>query len=153
MSKVGISENTSGQGLTHLEDPNSGAAATGAVDANGNVLPSEPSEAASPPPPIEIQIATLEPKVLPAARVAHSLLVVGSSGTVSGLGLKLQSRVGHRWRSVKTLGNRKLVSGTKTFPLNFGRLRPGKYRLLVTVSGPEGEGVTEVAPLTVRAKP
>jgi hypothetical protein len=153
LSKVGLSENTSGQGLAHLEDPNSGAATTGAVDANGTVLASEPSEAVSPPPSVEIHVATLEPKVLPATRVAHSVLVVGSTGFVSALALKLQGRVGHRWRSVKTLPSRKIVSGTESFPLSFGRLPPGKYRLLVTVSGPEGEAETVAAPLTVRAKP
>jgi hypothetical protein len=153
LSKVGLSENTSGKGLTHLEDPNSGAAATGAVDANGNVLPSEPAEAAVVPPSIRIAVAALEPKVLPAAHVIHSTLVIAASGEVSGLDLKLQSHAGHRWRSVKTLPSRKLISGTRSFRLNFGRLVPGRYRLLVTVSGPDEEAESVAAPLTVRAKP
>lgn len=153
LSKAGIAENTTGQGLTHLGDPNAGTAATGAVDANGNVLPAAPSEAAAVPPSIRITAAALEPRVLSAASAAHGTLVVGASGTVAELELRLQSRARHRWRSVKRLPSRKLISGIKTFRLNFGRLTPGKYRLLVTVSGLEGEAETAAAPLTVRAKP
>jgi hypothetical protein len=152
LSKVGAGENTSGQGPTHLEDPNAGAATTGAVDASGNVLPTEPAKAAAVPPSIRIATAALEPRVLPAARPARSTLVLATSGEVLKLELKLQSHVGHRWRSVKNLPGHKLEPGSKTFGLNFGRLAPGKYRLLVTVSGPSGEAETAAAPLTVRAK-
>lgn len=153
LSKAGAAENTSGAGPIHFEDPNAGNAATGAVDASGNVLPSEPAAEAAVPPSIRIAVAQLEPKVLPAGHAAHSTLVVAASGIVFELALKLQSHAGNRWRAVKSLPTRKLVSGTKSFRLNFGRLKPGQYRLLVTVSGPEGEAETAAAPLTVRAKP
>lgn len=153
LSKAGVAENTSGSGPTHFGDPNAGSAATAAVDASGNVLPTEPAAEAPVPPSIRIAVATLEPKVLPAAQAAPSTLVVAASGIVFELALKLQSHVGNRWRAVKSLPTRKLVSGTKSFRLNFGRLKPGQYRLLVTVSGPEGEAETAATPLTVRAKP
>jgi len=149
LAKVGVGENASGTGLSHLGDPNAGTAATGAVDANGEVLSSEPSEAAAVPPSVRIAVAALEPKVLPAAHAVHSTLVVASSGEVSELELKLQSHTGHRWRSVKALASRKLISGTLTFRLSLGRLAPGKYRLLVSVSGPGEEAETVAAPLTV----
>jgi hypothetical protein len=157
LSKAGVAENTSGTGPTHLDDPNAGNPATGAVDASGTVLPSEPAPEAEVAPSIRIAVAQLEPKVLAAGHAGRSTLMVAASGIVSALSLKLQAHLGHRWRSVKNLPGHKLIAGTgtgpKSFHLNFGRLKPGKYRLLVTVSGPEGEAETAAAPLTVRAKP
>jgi hypothetical protein len=153
LTKAGATENTSGKGLmTHLEDPNAGSTTTGAVDASGNVMPSEPAEAAAVPPSIRIATAVLEPKSVLAGHAAHSTLVVGTSGEVSELELKLQSHAGHRWKAVKKLPRHKLVSGTATFRLNFGQLAPGKYRLLVTVSGPDGEGESAAAPLLVHSR-
>jgi hypothetical protein len=151
LKKVGAGENTTGKGPAHLEDPNANSTTTGAVDGNGNVLLPESAEEVSPPPTIEIDAALFQPKVISSSQVDHGNLLVGAVGTVSSLGLKLQSRVGNHWRSVKALPDRKLTTtGVHNYPLKLGRLQPGKYRLLVTVSGPSGETATKSAALTVR---
>ena len=146
MARAGVAENTNPNNvLQHLADPNAAAAATGAVDASGAIMPPIPSEAVPPPPAISARSVVLVPNKVGAHGTARTSLVVGIGGEVSGLALKLQRRAGHHWKAVKSLPGRKVQSGESVIPLNLGRLKAGKYRLRVTVSGPVGPPVVRTA--------
>jgi hypothetical protein len=153
LTKAGVAVNTSGEGPAHLDDPNAGSAATGAVDASGAVLPSTPAEPAAAAPSIRFVTAELLPKTVAPGHPARISLILGTSGSVAKLALRLQGRAGHHWRALKTLPDHELADGSKVLPLHLGRLRPGKYRLVVTVYGPSGEPFVKKASLTVRGEP
>lgn len=76
-------------------------------------------------------------------------LILGATGPVKGLSVRVQRRSGKRWKKVKTLPSRKIDAGIAPIKLNFGQLQPGRYRLLVSVSGSGGESASSRVPFSV----
>jgi hypothetical protein len=148
-ARAGVAENKTSAGLPHPGDPNAAAAATAAVNASGSVLPSIAAQAVSPPPALRARVAQLVPSKVPSGQKVRSTLVLDAGGEATSATLRLQRRSGHHWRSVKSLPSHKIGSGNTLIPLRLGGLKPGKYRVRVSVSGPAGKPAVQEAPLTV----
>ena len=149
LSEAGVAENSVPGGLPPIDNPNAGAATTGAVDLSGAVLPPLPAKAAESPPPFRLYTAALYPKRLHGGGKLHADLLLGASGEVSGATIVLQKKAGKRWRKLKTLPSRKIESGTAPLQLTLGSLPAGKYRLQVTVAGTFGNPQTLPAAFSV----
>ena len=142
MGEAGVAADSVPGGLPAIADPNAGNASTGAVDAAGAVLPASPAETIPPPPPFRLYTAALYPRSLRTGSNLRGDLLLGASGEVSTATIFLQYKKGKRWKKVKKLPARTVESGTAPLPLGLGRLRPGGYRLLVSVAGEFGDPQT-----------
>jgi hypothetical protein len=148
--QAGVAENSVPGGLPPLEDPNAGSAATGAVDAAGAVLPPIAATVAEPPPLVRVYAADLYPKRLRPGANRHADLLLGTSGLVKSVALRLQRKAGKRWQTVRKLGVRPLAAGNTTVPLSFGTLRAGGYRLVIAAAAELGDPTVQRLPLKVR---
>jgi hypothetical protein len=147
LAGAGLAENSVPGGLPYLPNPNAGSPDTAGVTQTG-VEPSLPSKPSKPLPPVSIGFARLYPSRVSAGRVRSDLLVSGT-GDVRRITFKLERRVGRRWRSVRSLRKRRMASGTRLFPLELGRLRRGRHRLVVSLAGPSGPRATRRVGLSV----
>jgi hypothetical protein len=142
MGEAGVAESSNPSGLAAISDPNAGNAATGAVDASGSVMPPIAAEAVPPAPPFRFYTAAVYPKSLRTGAKLHADLLLGASGEVSTATIVIQRKKGKRWKKLRKLSARGIESGTAPLSLAFGKLRPGGYRLLVSVAGEFGDPQT-----------
>jgi hypothetical protein len=149
MARAGVAEDSTPD-LASLEDPNAAAPTTGAVDAAGALLPAVATEPSAPAPSLRLFATQLLNKKLHGSGALTSYLLVGTSGPVEELSLKLERRAGKKWKKVRSLPGRKLASGLVPVKLKLGRLGPGKYRLLTAVSGGVAEQATGTAQFLVK---
>lgn len=150
MARAGVVEDSVPGGLPPLADPNGAAPSTGAVDTAGATLPPLPTEPSAAQPQLRIFEASLFSRKMRTGGNIANYLLLGTTGPASGLSLKLQRRVGKKWKQLKKLPARKLKPGMISVQLSFGPLNAGKYRLLVTVSGGIAETATTQVPFAVK---
>jgi hypothetical protein len=148
LAQAGVPENSVPGGLPHLTDPNAGSPDTAAVSTT-DVLPDLPSSPAKPV-PVTINFAGLYPNRVRPGRRVRSDLLVSSVGDVELAQFRVERRVGRRWRRVRVLRPRPISPGHAVLPLNFGRLRPGKHRLVVSVGRLTAAQVTRRVSFRVR---
>ncbi len=151
MAQAGVAENSVPGGLPQLPDPNSGVPATGTVDASGAVMPTIATVKTKPAQLVRFDTAALFPNRVHAGRNVRSDLLVGASGDVNRLALRVERRAGRRWRPLRSLVPRPLAPGRTIVPLGLGRLSAGDYRLILTVGGPLGAPVVKRVAFTVQA--
>lgn|GEM_PF-3075521 len=148
LASAGVGENTTGVDLPRLANPNAGSPTTGVVSASGEVLPATSAGAIETSVGVRLDAVQLQPRRFHARHKAFADLVIAANGDVIRLALEVQRKVGKRWKSTKTLSTRLFEPGTTVVPLGLGRLAVGKYRLVVSVSGPLGEPVTRTVGFT-----
>jgi hypothetical protein len=142
MSAAGVGVNTTGTDLPPIADPNAGSPTTGAVGANGQVLPPTPVAEIEEPEIVRFSTAELYPKRFRAGQKAFGDLVLSANGDVDQLGIVVQRKVGKKWKATKKVPARDFAPGTTTVQVPLGRLAPSKYRLIVSIAGPVGEAET-----------
>ncbi len=150
MVRAGVGENTVVGGLPSLDDPNAASPTTGAVDTTGAVLAAVTTEPAAAQPALRLVTTQLLNKKMRGGGALTNYLLVGTSGPVERLSLKLQRRAGKKWKKVKQLPERKLEPGLAPVKLQLGMLQAGKYRLLATVTGGIAEQATSTALFSVK---
>jgi hypothetical protein len=139
LSGAGVGVNTSGVDLPAIANPNAGSPTTGAVGANGVVLPATLAAEIEEPTIVRFSTAQLYPKRFRAGQKAFGDLVLSANGNVDHLGITVQRKVGKKWKQAKKLPTRDFEAGTTTVQVPLGRLAAGKYRLVVSIAGPVGE--------------
>jgi hypothetical protein len=142
LTGAGVSENTSKTDLAAIANPNAGSPTTGAVGANGEVLPATLVAEIEEPTIVRFSTAQLYPKRFRAGQKAFGDLVLSANGNVDNLGITVQRKVGKKWELAKKLPTRDFEAGTTTVQVPLGRLAAGKYRLVVAIAGPVGEAET-----------
>jgi hypothetical protein len=142
LSGAGVGENTAKTDLPAIANPNAGSPTTGAVGANGQVLPATLVAEIEEPSIVRFSTAQLYPKRFAAGKKAFGDLVLSANGNVESLGIVVQRKVGKKWKKAKTLPPREFEAGTTTVQVPLGRLAAAKYRLVVSVAGPVGEPET-----------
>lgn len=150
MAQAGVTANSVPGGLPAIANPNAGSADTGTVDASGAVVPTIPAEPATTPSSVRIAAAELFPTQLRASRAARADLLLSTVGEISRMTLRVQRRVGGRWKAVRTLPGSVPDAGQTTLSLALGRLTRGRYQLLITVAGADGDPVVQPVAFTVR---
>jgi hypothetical protein len=150
MAQAGVAEDSVPGGSPPIADPNAAAPTTGAIGADGAVLPAIPAQPIASPPPFRFYGAQLYPKKFPPG-AAKAQLLVGTTGAVEGLSVQVQHKVKKKWQKVKTI-SRKLTPGRVPVGLGFGKLKPGKYRLLVAVSGGPETATAQTVPFSVKSR-
>ncbi len=131
--QAGVTEDGHPDGLPKMADPNGAAPRTGAVRADGTILPAVPATAA-PTAPVAPVLAQLSPNRVRQGRDVRSglLVVVPTNGQT--LKLKLERRVGRRWRTLRALRGRSVAGlDVVLVPLRLGRLKAGSARVVVSV--------------------
>lgn len=151
MAQAGVTEDSVPGGLPQLPDANSGVADTGAVDASGAVMPTIAAVKTKPAPLVRLDTAALFPNRVHAGRNVRGDLLVGASGDINRLALRVERRAGRRWRPLRSLAPRQLAPGTTVVPLRLGRLSAGTYRLVLSGVGPVGAPAVERVAFTVQA--
>jgi hypothetical protein len=139
MSAAGVGVNTAGTDLPAIANPNAGSPTTGAVGAGGEVLPPTLVAEIEEPTVVRLSAAQLYPNRFAAGKKTFADLAVAANGNVEKLDIKVQRKVGKKWKVTKKLPTRKFEAGTTAFQVPLGRLAVGKYRLVVSVAGPVGE--------------
>lgn len=129
-----------------IENPNAGAPGTAAVTPGGTVLPA-PAPAPEPPAVVtRLEHLGLSQTTFRAGRPARPSLAVALTGTTRMLRIRVDRRVGTRWRTLGAFPARMVQPGDdQILGLTLGRLRVGTYRLRVA-----GVGPARSVPFTVR---
>lgn len=148
LSQAGVPEDAVPGGLPDFVNPNAGSADTGAVTPAGEVVPTAQAPVTTVVPPT-VAFAQLYPKRVPAGRRPTSTLMLSTTGDGTRVKVSLQRKVGRRWKAVRSLSDRPVISGTRLIPLRLGRVSAGSYRVVVTVTPLVGPAAVLRPALTV----
>lgn len=149
LAQAGVAEDSVPGGLAYVANPNAGSADTGAVT-GGEVLPAIAGKATKPIAQARLVYARLFPARVRAGRKVRTDMLVSTAGDGRALAVKVQRKVGRRWRKVRSLRSRKARDGQSVVPLSLGRLKRGKHRLVVSLSSSFGPVAELKLPLVVR---
>lgn len=144
-----MAENAVPGGLPYVPNPNAGSAETGAVT-GGEVLPAISAATTKPAADVRINYAQLYPARVRAGRRVRADMLLSTAGDVRAVSVRVERRQRGRWRKLRSLRSRRVESGQTLLPQKLGRLRPGRHRLIVSVTDSLGPAARVTVPLPVR---
>ena len=150
LTEAGVAEDAHPDGIGPLPGAPGDPYVTTAVEADGTVPEAIASSDRPPGAAVRLSAVQVFPARLPPQRRARADLAVVASGAVGRIVVVLERRRGRRWTAVRALRGRRASVGTTVLPLALGRLRKGRYRLVVRVTGAAGTSPRASTPLRVR---